>query len=326
MPDSLSRPKISKQNSAALKNATKSFLTKFGPVIFTAAVAAAKHHLDEDERERERAEEVPMENSHAKDRVQIDDRASDRTTESELRRELRHLKRKLRKKEREVFHHGSERSSSKAPSETSMHVNIPTIIVNDEGTVYGEEQPLRGRVEKEESFERRTPKNDYYQHPEDKFSTATQSVDESDVEVVIGSRDMDDHRPRRHHKHNHHHPVLHQRYSSLPSPEERQEVLQNKALEASKVAALAGAIEALHMSDRKGKWIGPKGKRVVTATAASFRTSWARGDDPELNDGLEMVANVARGLVVTRIIHGSSSRVYDEWRHERRGRRRRRSF
>ncbi|CAG8955400.1 hypothetical protein HYFRA_00010264 [Hymenoscyphus fraxineus] len=318
MPDS---PKISKQDSAALKNATKTFLSKFGPVIFTAAVAAAKHHLDEDERERERADETSKRSSHSHSRGnEADDRASDRTTEGELRRELRHLKRKLRKKEREVFHHDSESSSSKETSQGSMSVNVPTIIVNDEGTVYGEEQP-RGRLGKKGSFERKTPRNDYYRHPEDRFSTAEQSEEESDVEVVVGKRDTDSHRP--HHRHQHRH---HQRNSSLPLPEDRQEVLQNRALEASKVAALAGVIEALHLSDRKGPWIGPKGKRVVTATAASFRTSWARGDDPELYDGLEMVANVARGLVVTRIIHGSSSRVEHDLREERRGRKRRRSF
>ncbi|KAG9232236.1 hypothetical protein BJ875DRAFT_467458 [Amylocarpus encephaloides] len=328
MPESSSHPKLPKVNKDAAKQAAKSVLTKFGPVLFTAAVAAAKHHMDEDER-KEAAREYPRE----KERPQIDDRASDKTTDSELRREVRRLKRKLRRKERDVLHHGIERQSSKASSISSTKANIPTIVIGDgDSTIRSHRSPVRG-FEQEGSFERKTPRNDYYEHPSDKFSTLEHSPAPHNDEVKITSREVvsdverQKHRGLQYHRaayHNHHH-----RHSSVPvqlPDQEKQEELCNRATEASKVAALAGTLEAIHIGNLHGKWIGPKGKRVGTAVAASFRTSWARGQNPELNDGWEMAANVVRGLVVTRIIHGSTERVEDEWRAERRGRRRRRSF
>jgi hypothetical protein len=329
MPDAARKPKakskLSNENKAAIKQASKSFLTKFGPIIFAGVAAAVKHHLDDDE---ERSEEA----HDSKVRSEVDDKASDRTTDSELRREVRHLKRALRREERRFLHHDSDKSSSNAPSLSSLKVNIPTIVVQDHDSDHRPTpSPVRG-LEQQESFERKTPQNDYYQNPRDQFSTAEQSevVEESDD--MVASRDLNDLpiQPRHHHHHNLVHSP-HYRHSSVPvhlPSKDREEELRHKAVEASKVAALTGAIEALAISDRHGKWwgngMGPKGKRTATAIAAGFRTAWARGDNPEISDEWETVANVGRGLLITRIVHGSSARIDDQWREDRRGRIRRR--
>jgi hypothetical protein len=332
MPEAGRKPtaksKLSNENKAAIKQASKSFLTKFGPVLFAGVAAAVKHHLDDDEERRDEA--------HApKARSEIDDRSSDKTTDSELRREVRHLKRALRRKERHFLQRGIAKESSHSPSLSSLKVNIPTVVVEDhDNTQRIIPSPVPG-FEQQGSFERKTPQNDYYQNPGDHFSTAEHSEVVDKDEDLVASRDVNDvsilppHHHHRHHQHLVHSPY--HRHTSVPvhmPPEDSDEDLRNKAVEASKVAALTGAIEALAISDRHGKWwddgMSPKGKRTATAVAAGFRTAWARGDNPDIADGWETVANVGRGLLITRIVHGSSSRIDDQWRQGRRGRRRRR--
>ncbi|EPE36535.1 hypothetical protein GLAREA_08698 [Glarea lozoyensis ATCC 20868] len=332
MADGSQKPKpksrLSNENKAAIKRASKSFLTKFGPVIFAGVAAAVKHHLDDDEERKEEA-------GPSKARSQIDDKASDRTTDSELRREVRHLKRALRRKERQFLHHGSDKRSSKTPSLSSMRVNIPTVVIQDHDNDHRGVPPTVRGLEQEGSFERKTPQNDYYQHPEDQFSTAEHSEKVGDDDGLVASRDLDATSiGPRHHSHHRHQHLVHSpnlRHSSVPihmPSKDREEELCDKAIEASKVSALTGAIEALAISDRHGKWwdngMSAKGKRTATAVAAGFRTSWARGENTELADGWETIANVGRGLLITRIVHGSSSRIDEHWRDERRGRRRRR--
>jgi hypothetical protein len=334
MPEGARKPKakskLSNENKAAIKQASKSFLTKFGPIIFAGVAAAVKHHLDDDEERSEEAHDPKV-------RSVIDDRASDRTTDSELRREVRHLKRALRRKERRFLQHGSDEVSSDPLSLSSLKVNIPTTVVqdhdNDHRTI---PSPIRG-LDQQESLERKTPQNDYYQNPRDQFSTAEHSEVVEEDDDLVASRDLDglSIRPRHHHHHHRHHEHLvhstHHRHSSVPvhlSLKDREEELRDKAVEAAKVAALTGVIEALAISDRHGKWwengMGPKGKRTATAVAAGFRTAWARGDNPDIADGWETAANVGRGLLITRIVHGSSARVDDQWKEDKRGRRRRR--
>lgn len=115
------------------------------------------------------------------------------------------------------------------------------------------------------------------------------------------------HRPRRHRRH-HSVPSI---VSSDFSPE---------AVHAGKVAAVAGFIEALHVGDFRGDWIGRKGARVGTTMAASFGASYARDEDPRDLRRRDVVVDVGKGLVVSRLVHGRVERVEDGYRG-RRGRR-----
>jgi hypothetical protein len=112
------------------------------------------------------------------------------------------------------------------------------------------------------------------------------------------------------HRHHHRHSFPHDDFSP-------------QAIHAGKVAALAGAIEALHVGDLHGDWIGPKGVRVGTTMAASFASSYARDRDREDVRRREVVADVGTGLVVSRLVHGSSRRIEEDYQ---RGRERRWSY
>jgi hypothetical protein len=95
-----------------------------------------------------------------------------------------------------------------------------------------------------------------------------------------------------------------------------------EAIYSTKVAALAGAVEALHVGDLHGDWIGPKGVRVGTTMAATFASSYARDRDPEDVRRREVIADVGTGLVVSRLVHGSSRRINEDYERGRgRGRR-----
>ena len=92
-------------------------------------------------------------------------------------------------------------------------------------------------------------------------------------------------------------------------------------MHAGKVAALAGAIEAIHVGDIRGDWIGPKGMRVGTTMAASYAASRSRDGDPDYFRRREVVTDVGTGLLVSRLVHGSSRRLEEDERLVRRGRR-----
>jgi len=78
------------------------------------------------------------------------------------------------------------------------------------------------------------------------------------------------------------------------------------------VAALAGFVEAMHVGDIRGDWIGPKGVRVGTTMAASFAASRSRDRDPDDVRRHEVVADVGTGLLVSRFVHGSSRRLEED--------------
>ena len=95
-------------------------------------------------------------------------------------------------------------------------------------------------------------------------------------------------------------------------------------IHAGKVAAVAGLVEALHVDDGEGQWIGRKGLRVGTTAAASFGARLGRDREREIEGGLgrrmdgmrmrEMVVDVGTGVLVSRLVYG---RVRGGEEHER---------
>ena len=114
----------------------------------------------------------------------------------------------------------------------------------------------------------------------------------------------------------------HHRPSSVPNRSSFEDRSSDETIHAGKVAAIAGAAEAayLHVSDVHGDWIGPKGVRVGTTMAATYAASWSRDRDLRYRKR-EVVADVGTGLLINRLVHGSSRRLEEDERLARKGRR-----
>ena len=83
---------------------------------------------------------------------------------------------------------------------------------------------------------------------------------------------------------------------------------------------MAGFVEAMHVSNIGGDWAGPKGVRVGTTMAASFAASHSRDRDPDHPRRREVAVDVGTGLLVSRLVHGSTRRL-EENERVRKGRR-----
>ncbi|EKD20107.1 hypothetical protein MBM_02059 [Drepanopeziza brunnea f. sp. 'multigermtubi' MB_m1] len=90
------------------------------------------------------------------------------------------------------------------------------------------------------------------------------------------------------------------------------------AVQAGKVAAVAGMVEALHVDGGKGDWIGSKGLRVGTTVAASLGATYLRGRDAEEYRMREVVADVGTGVLVSRLVYGNPHRGDSEEEEEER--------
>ncbi|KAI9051723.1 hypothetical protein LZ554_004763 [Drepanopeziza brunnea f. sp. 'monogermtubi'] len=89
-------------------------------------------------------------------------------------------------------------------------------------------------------------------------------------------------------------------------------------VQAGKVAAVAGMVEALHVDGGKGDWIGSKGLRVGTTVAASLGATYLRERDAEEYKMREVVADVGTGVLVSRLVYGNPHRGDSEEEEEER--------
>jgi hypothetical protein len=286
---------------AKAKNIARISLKRFGPLLFTGLAAVAEHHWLKHDDDPE-----PLQ------------QPKDDTSLQELKHEVKKLRKKIKRGKRK-----SEDDSSSSSSNSTTDCARQRIV---ESPVRGRRRPIgeeqtRAREAYYNGFETWGPpppplapeppqqyqRYQTFQPPQ--LPRETTMIGQRDIQPPLRlPRHISHHRPRRHRRH-HSVPSI---ISSDFSPE---------AVHAGKVAAVAGMIEALHVGEFRGDWIGRKGARVGTTMAASFGASYARDEDPRDMRRRDVVLDVGKGLVVSRLVHGRAERVEDGYRGRRRGRR-----
>jgi hypothetical protein len=279
---------------ARVKELSKLFLKRFGPLIVTGLAAVAEHHWlgHEDE----------AGDSKARDEVE---EPEDKHLIRKLEREVAELKKSLSQKAR----------NDKEEREARPSPRIREEIVRGWRSPYQEEQAPEQHTRGRPLPADRPGPNSYQPYRQNpvarQVQTPAQLVQVREREYIRPSqRQHSMQRRRRHHRH-----------SSVPNRSSYEGEFSDQAIHAGKVATMAGAVEAIHVGNISGDWIGPKGVRVGTTMAASYAASRSRDRDPENFSRREVFADVGTGLLVTRVVHGSSRRVEEDERLGRRGRR-----
>lgn len=309
---------------ARAANATKSFLKRFGPLILTGLAAVAEHHWLDHKDERE-------EGKTARERDEPDNKDS-RQSVRKLEHEVAELKRSL---SRQV-------NNDEGVRDARPSLRIREEIVREWRPPYQEQREgrsARGRAPTDErpqpifyqqyqqgehggdAGRSRAPIDErpqyvaYQQFPaRQQMQTPREVIEDQAVHTREYVRPSRRHhslqRRRRRHRH-----------SSVPVRSSHENEFSDEAVQAGRVAALAGFAEALHVGDIRGDWIGPKGVRVGTTMAASYAASRSRDRNPDNVKRHEVIADVGTGLLVSRLVHGSSRRLEENERLARRGRR-----
>ncbi|TAQ86736.1 hypothetical protein B7494_g4948 [Chlorociboria aeruginascens] len=253
--------------TARVKEVAKSFAKKFGPLLLTAAAAAVEHQLHERDNQKETREQDQ----------------EDEREESPPPREWKHRRARLKKsfkrkaKDREDSGESKETSSSIEVVATSSRRDFGSSPDGNQMRPH-QEEVLRERHFSKAAFEERKglPEvPDLHRPPAivpDSFNRSIYPVDGT-------SRHQYTERLR--HRHSR------RRHSSYED-----DVFPQPAVG---VAALAGFIEALHVSEVQGDWLGSKGVRVGTTVASSYGTTTkiraAHTRYPDKNCVLTPIAN-----------------------------------
>ena len=282
------------------KEGTKTFLKKFGPLILTGLVAVVEHHwLDH------------------KDEPEHDSRVRDETDEPDDKRSIRKLEREVSELKRSLSRKAKDDEDSR---ESRPSPRIREEIVREWRPPYRDEQP------REQYFRGRPVENNRpqqtSQQPDRQFPVERQTQISREPEILeqpVRFRERQNLRPSHRHYSVQHRRRRH-RHSSVPNRSSYEDEFSDETVHSGKVAALAGFVEAMHVGDIRGDWIGPKGVRVGTTMAASFAASRSRDRDPEDFRKHELVADVGTGLLVSRLVHGSSRRLEEDERARRRRR------
>jgi hypothetical protein len=284
---------------AQVKEATKRFLKRFGPLLVTGLAAVAEHHWlgHDDEPEDKKVQERAKES---------DDKRSIRKLEHEIAELKRSLSRRSRAEE-------ENREAKPSP-------RIREEIVREWRPPYQEqqapEQHVRGRPLPEDK-----PGLSSYQPYQQPLVMQSMQTPQAEAPVqFVEVRDREYIRPSRR-QHSVQRRRRRHRHSSVPNRSSYQDESSNEAIHSGKVAAIAGALEAVHVGNIPGDWIGPKGVRVGTTMAAAYAASRSKDRDPGYFRSMEVVADVGTGLLVSRLVHGSSRRLEEDERRTRRGRR-----
>ncbi|KUJ17813.1 uncharacterized protein LY89DRAFT_669100 [Mollisia scopiformis] len=288
---------------AKAKNIARTSLKRFGPLLLTGLAAVVEHHW------LKRDDDPPP-----PEQPQCDDR--DRSSIKELKHEVKKLRKKLKGKRK---YRDDSSSSSDSSSTVAYHQRVVESPMRGRRRPLGEEQ-TRERDEYYRGFETRgnppppvpDPPQQYQRYQT--FQPPQLPHEMTMLGQASSSRDIQRPPPR---QVSHHRPRPRRRHHSLPSIIDAE--FSPTTIHAGKVAAVAGFIEALHVGDFRGDWIGRKGARVGTTMAASFGASVARDKDPRDLRRREIVMDVGKGLAVSRLVHGRVERVEDGYR--RRGRR-----
>lgn len=298
------------------KDLAKLGLQKFGPFLIKGVLAAIEHHWikqHEEQKSRERPQEETRGRAHDRDRDPGHE-GDKRSSIEDLREQVKKLRKSLKRKRKIKGGYGDTTSSDSSATSTPERQAPPFVPDPPYRREQSHEEYFKERI----FFEQRTqepPQIPQYYPP---FAIPVQ------IPAPLENRDQDRAGPSREvERHNHHHRHVshrhrHRRYFSAPA---RRTHSDDKALYASEIGALAGALEAIHVGDIPGNWLGPKGVRVGTTMAASAAAVYARDRDPDDFRARAVVADVGTGLLVSRLVHGSARRIEDDERAGRSGRR-----
>ncbi|KAH9213305.1 hypothetical protein DL95DRAFT_506849 [Leptodontidium sp. 2 PMI_412] len=272
---------------ARMRQVTKTAIKKFGPFLLTGLAAVAEHHwLKKDDEE-----EGHSRGGHSRDEHSERNKNKERNEESEVRG-LREEVAKLRDDLKRTV----QDEGARAPPPASPR---PPSLVRDPRFIHDEYIP------REEEFVRMpfapTPPLSFpAPFPEMHVPRPPQLYDPPSSSQ--GSLDRGSGRSRTHSRRRHH------RHLSIPKRIPHHPHIAADAWHAGKVAAVAGMVEALHVDDGKGDWIGSKGLRVGTTAAASFGSTYVRERDPVDYRMREVVADVGTGVLVSRLVYGRAKR------------------
>ena len=336
-----------------MKQATRTAIKKFGPFLLTGLAAVAEHHwLKKDDSDEEYSRR-----GHSKEgrkEVRSDFPGEEEAEVRQLREEVTKLRDDLKRSDQHA-ERNRDIASGKRKSQTVPNSPRPPSLVRDPRALHtedfrnhGEEGFVRmpcaptpplsfpapfeqGRFgDREGEKEINVPRpQQHYDPPRWRGSSSSPSSSSSSGSSNSLSRTRDGERERgfvRARSYSRHHP--HRRHFSIPRriPQHPQLDVKKEesVIHAGKVAAVAGLVEALHVDDGEGQWIGRKGLRVGTTAAASFGARLGRDREREIEGGLgrrmdgmrmrEMVVDVGTGVLVSRLVYG---RVRGGEEHER---------
>lgn len=291
-----------------VKDGFRTFLKKFGPLILTGLAAVAEHHwLDH------------KDDSQDRDATDPPDDRDDSHPIRKLEREIAELKRSISQKARDEEGEGDagpaprireeivRKRSSPHQEEQSKERGARYRVLADERPRSSSYQPREQHVMSGALGDERRGPNAYRQYRPRPTVQQVQAPQQAEAfveqmrkrEYIQPShRQHSMHRRRRRHRHSS--AAHHISYGA---------------------AALAGAVEAIHVADIKGDWVGPKGVRVGTTMAASYAASRSRDRDPGKSRKWEAAVDVGKGLLVSELVHGSARRLEEDEDTARRGRR-----
>jgi hypothetical protein len=281
------------------KKITKTVVKKFGPLLLTGLAAVAEHHwLKQD------------------DAKEVEDDGDDKHSYQKLQDQVSKLRRSLKRKGK--FREGDGESTSSSSYSTPPGRPPCRKSVDKLDPSYMQQQTREQYFEMDIN-QHRQPISTYYHTtpfvPEVPLPRRLESPDHPDL-----SRDYVD-RSNQHFRHVSQRHRHHRRHVSAPRYYSSVDDISNEAIHASKIAAVTGLVEALHVGNIHGGWIGPKGVRVSTAMAASFGASYSRNQDRADYRRRDVVVDIGTGILVSQLVHGSSRQMEKSQRASRRKRR-----
>lgn len=292
------------------KEVAKTFLKNFGPLILTGLVAVIEHHwLDHsDENEEDtKASDIPKRDRRPRDLPKEPAGTRNLSEERQVNNSVRKLEREVAELKRTL--------SRKAKDEEEVRVSRQSPMVREE--ISREWRPPYQEEALREQYMRSRPLVDERPCPSSsqqfqQFPFYQQVQTRHEPELIDRSTRYRERHQRLSHRH---HSIQRRRrrhrHCSVPARRSYEGEYSEETVHAGKVAALAGFVEAMHMSDIHGDWVGPKGARVGTTMAASFAASRSRDRDGTAS-GRETAVDVGTGLLVSRLVHGSSRRLEED--------------
>ncbi|CZT42085.1 uncharacterized protein RSE6_01924 [Rhynchosporium secalis] len=300
-----------KLRSAQMKSVTKSAIKKFGPFLLTGLAAIAEHHWlkkDDSSTEEGNAREHRSRSSRSHSGRGTHQKHN---IEGEEEAEVRALKDELARMRDELKNRGDEAligddGARAIPVESAMppsFVRGPRSL-DSEHVSFQHEQP--------EDFVKMpfapTPPVSYpapfdelrATRPPQLYDPLDPSIRGLERNRGFESSDFSSRRRQYRQRSN--------MYRNRNSKIQRRSIRENedKSWHATKVAAVAGLVEGLHVDDGKGDWVGMKGVRVGTTAAATFGATYLREREPRDYRMREVVSDVGTGILVSGLVYGKA--------------------
>lgn len=291
-------------NLGRVKDGFRSVLKRFGPLILTGLAAVAEHHwLDhKDESQDGNARESP-------------DDLDDRHPIRKLEREIADLKRSLSRKHRDEEGGRDAGPTPRIRKELDREWRSPhqegqsnepharSRVLGDKRPKPSSHHPRQQHVMAGALGDEREGPIPYQQYQPQQTIQQVQIPQQAGIFVPERERSVErEYTQPSHRQHSMHRRRRRHRRSSVPHRT------------SYGAAALAGAVEAIHVANTNGDWVGRKGVRVGTTMAASYAASRSRnrGRGSGKAAKWEVAVDVGTGLLVSELVHGSARRVEED--------------